>query len=58
MKRIHPSAIVDSGAERRRALGSAGRRKAVAEWSWPQLVERMDAAYAAAIAARRSKERR
>ncbi len=50
--------LVDSGAERRRALGAAGRRKAVAEWSWPQLVERMDAAYDAAIAARRSKERR
>jgi glycosyltransferase involved in cell wall biosynthesis len=50
--------LVDSGPERRRALGAAGRRKAVAEWSWPQLVERMDAAYDAAIAARRSKERR
>ncbi len=50
--------LVDSGAERRRALGAAGRRKAVAEWSWPQLVERMDAAYDGAIAARRSKERR
>ena len=50
--------LVDSGAERRRALGAAGRRKAVVEWSWPQLVERMEAAYDAAIAARRSKERR
>jgi glycosyltransferase involved in cell wall biosynthesis len=49
--------LVDAGPEGRRALGEAGRRKAVAEWSWPRLIERMNAAYAAAIAARRSKER-
>lgn len=50
--------LVDAGAEGRRALGEAGRRKAVAEWSWPRLIERMNAAYVAAIATRRRKERR
>jgi glycosyltransferase involved in cell wall biosynthesis len=49
--------LVDAGAEGRRALGEAGRRKAVAEWSWPRLIERMNAAYTAAIATRRDKER-
>jgi glycosyltransferase involved in cell wall biosynthesis len=49
--------LVDAGAEGRRALGEAGRRKAVAEWSWPRLIERMNAAYVAAITARRGKER-
>jgi glycosyltransferase involved in cell wall biosynthesis len=51
------SELVDAGPEGRRALGEAGRRKAMAEWSWPRLIERMNAAYAAAIAARRRKER-
>jgi glycosyltransferase involved in cell wall biosynthesis len=50
--------LVDAGAARRRALGEAGRRKAVAEWSWPRLVERMGTAYEEAIAARRRKEGR
>jgi glycosyltransferase involved in cell wall biosynthesis len=39
--------------ERRRTMGARGREKAVREWSWPRLVERMDAAYAEAIGARR-----
>jgi glycosyltransferase involved in cell wall biosynthesis len=41
--------------ELRRRLGEAGRAKAEREWSWPRLVERMDAAYAEAIEARRSR---
>jgi glycosyltransferase involved in cell wall biosynthesis len=48
--------LVDAGPEGRRALGEAGRRKAIAEWGWPRLIERMSAAYAAAIAARQGKE--
>ncbi len=38
--------------ERRAEMGERGRAKALAEWSWPRLVERMDGAYAEAIAAR------
>ena len=38
--------------ERRRAMGERGRRKALDEWSWPRLVERMDRVYAEAIAVR------
>jgi glycosyltransferase involved in cell wall biosynthesis len=45
--------LVAAGTEGRRVLGEAGRRKAVAEWSWPRLVERMRAAYEEAVAARR-----
>jgi glycosyltransferase involved in cell wall biosynthesis len=37
---------------RREAMGKRGREKALREWSWPQLVARMDAAYREAIAAR------
>ena len=47
--------LVAVGPERRAALGAAGRAKAEREWSWPSLVERMDAAYAEAIAARRER---
>ena len=39
--------------DRRREMGERGRAKAIAEWSWPRLVERMDDAYAQAIASRR-----
>jgi hypothetical protein len=42
--------------ERRQQLGAAGREKALREWSWPQLVERMDDAYAQAISHRRRQE--
>jgi glycosyltransferase involved in cell wall biosynthesis len=45
--------LVAASPERRAELGAAGRAKAEREWSWPSLVERMDAAYAEAIAARR-----
>jgi glycosyltransferase involved in cell wall biosynthesis len=41
--------------EARARMGAAGRAKAEAEWSWPQLVDRMDAVYAEAIEARRRK---
>jgi glycosyltransferase involved in cell wall biosynthesis len=45
--------LIEAGPERRAALGEAGRRKAVAQWSWPKLIERMDRVYADAIAHRR-----
>jgi glycosyltransferase involved in cell wall biosynthesis len=45
--------VVDMGADGRRRLGDAGREKAVREWSWPRLVERMDDAYREAIHRRR-----
>jgi glycosyltransferase involved in cell wall biosynthesis len=38
---------------RRAEMGERGRAKALREWSWPQLVDRMDSAYAEAIATRR-----
>jgi glycosyltransferase involved in cell wall biosynthesis len=38
--------------EARGLMGDAGREKALQEWSWPRLVERMDRAYGEAIAAR------
>jgi glycosyltransferase involved in cell wall biosynthesis len=40
--------------QRRREMGERGREKAIAEWSWPRLIERMDDAYAQAIEARRA----
>jgi glycosyltransferase involved in cell wall biosynthesis len=48
-------ALLDAGEERRAAIGAAGREKAEREWSWPSLVERMDGAYAEALAARSAK---
>jgi glycosyltransferase involved in cell wall biosynthesis len=47
--------IVDMGAEGRARLGAAGRAKAERLWAWPALLDRMDEAYAEAIAARREK---
>jgi glycosyltransferase involved in cell wall biosynthesis len=47
--------IVDMGAEGRAQLGAAGRAKAERLWAWPALLDRMDEAYAEAIAARREK---
>jgi glycosyltransferase involved in cell wall biosynthesis len=43
------------GEEGRRRLGEAGRAKAVREWSWPRLLERMDEAYRGAIETRRAR---
>jgi glycosyltransferase involved in cell wall biosynthesis len=45
------------GAELRRRMGQAGRAKAERLWSWPRLLDRMDAAYAEAIEARSAKLR-
>jgi len=47
--------MVDAGADGRERLGEAGRRKAEELWAWPALLERMEGAYAEAIAARREK---
>jgi glycosyltransferase involved in cell wall biosynthesis len=47
--------LVAAGASARAAIGAAGREKAEHEWSWPRLIDRMDAAYAEAIAARRER---
>ena len=47
--------FVDMGAEGRASMGAEGREKALREWAWPALLDRMDAAYAEAIAARREK---
>ncbi len=47
--------MVDAGAGGRERLGEAGRRKAEELWAWPALLERMEGAYAEAIAARREK---
>ncbi|HSJ16742.1 MAG TPA: glycosyltransferase family 4 protein [Solirubrobacterales bacterium] len=45
--------VAELGAEGRRRLGEAGREKAVREWSWPRLVNRMEGAYREAIERRR-----
>ena len=47
--------LVAAGQEGRRAMGARGRERAEREWNWPRLVERMDGAYAEAVAARREK---
>jgi glycosyltransferase involved in cell wall biosynthesis len=47
--------VAEMGPEARGRLGEAGREKAVREWSWPRLVERMDAAYRGAVERRRGK---
>jgi glycosyltransferase involved in cell wall biosynthesis len=58
----NPDAVVDAiwrllleGEEGRRRMGMAGREKAVREWGWESLINRMDVAYAEAIEARRTK---
>ncbi len=51
------SELVAAGRDRRAAIGASGRAKAERAWSWPSLVDRMDAAYAGAIAARTEKTR-
>ncbi len=45
--------LTDAGPSGREAMGAAGRAKAERLWSWPRLLDRMDAAYAEAIASRR-----
>ena len=47
--------FVDMGAEGRATMGAAGREKALREWSWDGLLDRMEIAYAEAIEARRDK---
>jgi glycosyltransferase involved in cell wall biosynthesis len=47
------AALADHPAARAQ-MGENGRAKALREWSWPRLVERMDDAYAQAIEARRA----
>ncbi|UJA21272.1 glycosyltransferase family 4 protein [Thermoleophilia bacterium SCSIO 60948] len=47
--------LVDSGEAGRIAMGAIGRERALRIWNWESLLDRMDAAYAEAIAARRAK---
>ncbi|MEO7198045.1 MAG: glycosyltransferase family 4 protein [Solirubrobacterales bacterium] len=47
--------LVDMGDDGRERLGTAGRAKAEELWAWPALLDRMEDAYAEAIAARRGK---
>jgi glycosyltransferase involved in cell wall biosynthesis len=45
--------LVEAGPSGRASMGTAGRERTERLWSWPSLLDRMDAAYAEAIAARR-----
>jgi glycosyltransferase involved in cell wall biosynthesis len=45
--------LLDEGRDGRAAMGAAGRAKTERLWSWPRLLDRMDAAYAEALAERR-----
>jgi glycosyltransferase involved in cell wall biosynthesis len=47
--------LVDMGRDGRERIGAEGRRRCEERWAWPALLDRMDAAYAEAIAARRAK---
>jgi glycosyltransferase involved in cell wall biosynthesis len=47
--------MVALGFEGRRAIGAEGRRRCEQRWAWPALLDRMDDAYAEALAARRLK---
>ena len=47
--------LIEAGPAGRARMGAAGRQKAERLWSWPRLLDRMDGAYAEAIAARREK---
>lgn len=47
--------FVEMGADGRQRRGAAGREKAERLWAWPALLDRMEDAYAEAIAARRRK---
>ena len=44
--------LVEAGPDGRGTMGATGRAKARRLWSWPSLLDRMDAAYAEAIAER------
>jgi len=45
--------LIEAGPAGRARMGAAGRQKAERLWSWPCLLDRMEGAYAEAIAARR-----
>ena len=45
--------LIEAGPAGRASMGAAGRQKAERLWSWPRLLDRMEGAYAEAIAARR-----
>jgi glycosyltransferase involved in cell wall biosynthesis len=47
--------LIAAGPEGRARMGAAGRAKAEREWNWPRLLDRMDDAYAQAMAARRAR---
>jgi glycosyltransferase involved in cell wall biosynthesis len=47
--------LVDLGTAGRERMGAEGRRRCEQRWAWPALLDRMEAAYAEAIAARREK---
>jgi len=49
--------MVEIGPNGRAAMGAAGRARAKAEWNWTRLLDRMDDAYAQALATRRAKMR-
>jgi glycosyltransferase involved in cell wall biosynthesis len=44
--------LAELGPDGRAKLGAAGRAKALREWAWPALLDRMDAAYEEALAER------
>ncbi|MGB6424825.1 MAG: glycosyltransferase family 4 protein [Solirubrobacterales bacterium] len=47
--------MVALGPQGRAEMGAEGRRRCEHRWAWPALLDRMDDAYAEALAARRSK---
>jgi glycosyltransferase involved in cell wall biosynthesis len=47
--------LVDMGRDGRESMGAEGRAKAERLWAWPALLDRMDSAYAEALAARHEK---
>ena len=47
--------MVEMGAEARERIGAEGRSRCEQRWAWPALLDRMEAAYAEALAARRAK---
>jgi glycosyltransferase involved in cell wall biosynthesis len=49
--------LLGAGEEGRRRMGGAGREKAVREWAWPRLLDRMDDIYRGAIETRRERSR-